>query len=263
MPCACTIAGSDSGGGAGIQADLKTFAALGVWGCSVITAVTAQNPLEVTGSWTLPAEAVRAQIEAVSGEFRCGAVKTGMLADEETIRTVVRYLSQEISLVVDPVMVSTSGSRLLEEEAEEAILSLLIPGTTLLTPNLPEACVLTGMPAISSEQEMAEAAGLLQDMGADAVLVKGGHGRGDEVVDILLEADGRHTIFRHPRFPYEVHGSGCCLSAAIAAYIASGYGIQGACKRATGFCSSAIEHAFPSESGRMSVNPGWQGSGNI
>ncbi|MDT8358629.1 MAG: bifunctional hydroxymethylpyrimidine kinase/phosphomethylpyrimidine kinase, partial [Methanomicrobiaceae archaeon] len=174
-PVACTIAGSDSGGGAGIQADLKTFTVLGVWGCTVITALTAQNPREVRGSFPVPPGFVRLQLEAVQDEFFIRAYKTGMLATAEIVREVAAALPASALLVVDPVMVATSGARLLDAEGERALIEELIPASTLVTPNIPEACAITGIPSITTPPEMVRAGEAIREMGAAAVLIKGGH----------------------------------------------------------------------------------------
>lgn len=252
MVCACTIAGSDSGGGAGIQADLKTFSALGVWGCTVVTAITAQNTREVRGSWILSPESVRMQMEAVFDDFSIGAVKTGMLGNDTVIRTVVDSLPEEIPLVVDPVMVSTSGYGLLESGTD--IFEDLISRANLITPNIPEALALTGMRSITSVQEMILAGRRLQDLGANAVLVKGGHLPGERAVDVFVDKEGE-LILEGERYPYQVHGSGCCLSAAIAAYIAKNTDVREACRNAKTFMDGAIRFAAVSRSGLRIIQP--------
>ncbi|QSZ66707.1 bifunctional hydroxymethylpyrimidine kinase/phosphomethylpyrimidine kinase [Methanofollis aquaemaris] len=253
--CACTIAGSDSGGGAGIQADLATFAAFGVWGTSTITAVTAQNPGGVRGSWPLPPEAVAVQIEAVTAGFRVGAFKTGMLADASGIRAVAASLPAGVPVVVDPVMVATSGTRLLSEDAVEVLLGELIPGAAVVTPNLPEAAVLTGV-EIDGPETMREAGRSLLAMGAGAVVVKGGHLPG-EPADLLMDRDGE-VLLTGQRHPYAVHGTGCCFSAALAASLARGMSVREAFVETKGFIDGAIVHAVPDLAGRRSVNPLWR-----
>ncbi|MBN1194565.1 MAG: bifunctional hydroxymethylpyrimidine kinase/phosphomethylpyrimidine kinase [Methanomicrobiaceae archaeon] len=251
---ACTIAGSDSGGGAGIQADLKTFAAMGVWGCSVITAVTAQNTREVRGSWVLPPEAVTCQIEAVVSDFPIRAFKTGMLAHEGIIRAVAGALPPEGALVIDPVMIATSGARLLAEDAVDALVACLLPRAALVTPNIPEAQVLAGMDAIGSVDEMITAGRRICARGASAVLVTGGHLTGEESVDVLVEG-GRVTRFSGERYPGQVHGTGCCLSAAITASLARDRTIAEACGDARSFVAGAIREAVVSSGGRRIVHP--------
>ena len=223
VPCACTIAGSDSGGGAGIQADLKTFASLGVWGCSAITAVTAQNPKEVRGVWTLPPEAVVAQIEAILDDFPIGAVKTGMLADKEIIHAVSGILPEDIPIVVDPVMISTSGSRLLDSTAVSCLTEELIPRATVVTPNLEEAKILSGLTKIENISDMEAAGREILRLGAESVIVKGGHlEESQRACDVLVFSDENSLILEGVRHPYQVHGSGCCFAAAMAGYLAKG-----------------------------------------
>ena len=257
-PCACTIAGSDSGGGAGIQADLKTFAALGVWGCSVLTAITAQNTVEVRASLPVPTGMIRSQMEAVFADFPVTACKTGMLATAECVAAVAdTFPSPKVQLVVDPVMVATSGTPLLDAAGEQAIAELLLPRAALITPNIAEACLLTGRSAIETMRTMEETAEELLASGAGAVLLKGGHMTGETVVDVLL-ADGEFTMFEGSRYPYEVHGSGCCLSAAITACLARGDSLKEACGQAKTFIGDAIRYAVPSLAGRRSVNPSFR-----
>ena len=219
-PVVLTVAGSDSGGGAGIQADLKTIEACGGFGTSAITSVTAQNTTGVQGQHLLPIEEIEAQIEAVTGDFDVAAVKTGMLATSDVIDLVVEHAADLPNLVVDPVMVATSGDRLLAAEAEDAY-EALIAEAAVVTPNADEAAVLTGRDV--DDPEAAERAGRdLVEMGADSALVKGGHVPGDAVVDTLVTEDGV-TTFRHERVDTEAtHGSGCTLSSAIATQLAHG-----------------------------------------
>jgi len=256
MISACSIAGSDSGGGAGIQADLKTFTALEVFGLTVITAVTAQNTREVRGTWMLPVEAVRTQIETVADEFAIGAWKTGMLGNAANVRAVAETLPDEAMLVIDPVMISTSGHRLLDEDAIEDLMRLLIPGAGIVTPNLPEAEVLAGM-QIGTPDDMAVAGERILDLGAGAVVVKGGHltGDSDMVVDILVDRDGVMEISGR-RYPYSVHGSGCCFSAALTAYLARGMDARGAFAAAREFIDTAIRQAAGEPGVLQIVNPG-------
>ena len=256
MISACSIAGSDSGGGAGIQADLKTFTALEVFGLTVITAVTAQNTREVRGTWMLPVEAVRTQIETVADEFAIVAWKTGMLGNAANVRAVAETLPDEAMLVIDPVMISTSGHRLLDEDAIEDLMRLLIPGAGIVTPNLPEAEVLAGM-QIGTPDDMAVAGERILDLGAGAVVVKGGHltGDSDMVVDILVDRDGVMEISGR-RYPYSVHGSGCCFSAALTAYLARGMDARGAFAAAREFIDTAIRQAAGEPGVLQIVNPG-------
>ena len=241
---ALTIAGSDSGGGAGVQADLKTFAALGCYGLSVITALTAQNTREVRGVSPVPPEFVALQLQAVLDDIGVDAVKTGMLHNAEVIAAVAdvlrRYGVQR--LVVDPVMVAKSGDRLLQDEAVEAVRRELIPLAAVLTPNLPEAEVLLQR-TISNEQEMAAAAEELAALGARAVILKGGHFEGEICRDDLyLAAEKRHVLLDAPRCATRnTHGTGCTFSAAIAAGLAHGLPIEAAAARAKRYLTKAIE----------------------
>src|SRR5512138_1272528 len=227
MRTALTIAGTDSGGGAGIQADLKTFAAHGVYGLSVITAVTAQNTQGVSAVQVLKPATVLNQIGAVITDFQVAALKTGMLANATLVEAVARAIrSARLGpLVVDPVMVAKSGDRLLDERAVAALAGELLPLAALVTPNLPEAEVLTGMPVRTLEDQR-EAARRIVGMGARAVVVKGGHADAAEIVDVLLDGQS-FTEFRIERVPgTSTHGTGCTFSAAITAHLALGRGIH-------------------------------------
>jgi hydroxymethylpyrimidine/phosphomethylpyrimidine kinase len=239
-PVVLTVAGSDSGGGAGIQADLKTIEACGGFGTSAITSVTAQNTTGVQGQHLLPLEEIEAQIEAVVEDFDVAAVKTGMLATSDVIELLVDRAAALPNLVVDPVMVAASGDRLLAAEAEDAYESL-IAEATVVTPNADEAAVLTGRDV--DDPEAAERAGKdLVDMGADSALVKGGHVPGDAVVDTLVTEDGV-TTFRHDRVDTEAtHGSGCTLSSAIATQLAHGDGLSTAVGSGIGLLASAVRY---------------------
>lgn len=254
MIAACSIAGSDSGGGAGIQADLKTFTALGVYGLTVITAVTAQNTREVRGTWALPPEAVRAQMEAVADGFVIGAWKTGMLASAANVRAVAEALPDGADLVIDPVMVSTSGHRLLAEDAVADLIERLIPRSTVVTPNIPEAEVL-GRMQVATVEDMAEAGRRILDLGARAVVVKGGHLAGGAAVDLLVDRDGEERLSGE-RYPYSVHGSGCCFSAAFAAYLARGMTAREGFAAARAFIDAAIRDAAGESGPIRIVNPG-------
>jgi hydroxymethylpyrimidine/phosphomethylpyrimidine kinase len=256
MTCACTIAGSDSGGGAGIQADLKTFAAHGVWGVTVITAVTAQNPLELKGSWVLPPEAIEAQMEAVFDHFPVRSVKTGMLGSAGNIRTLLRLLPEKVPLVVDPVMVATSGFRLITDEATAALTRELLPRATVVTPNVAEAEVLSGSGPIKTIDDMCSAGELIRSMGPQAVLVKGGHlpATSRFVTDVLIDAEGQWLI-EGPRYPYQVHGSGCTLSAALTAGLANDLPLREAAYEAKTFTLAALRNAYISAGDLRSSNP--------
>ena len=244
LPVALTIAGSDSGGGAGIQADLKAFHAFGVVGTSAITAITAQDTLGVHGVHAVPMDMVRRQIDVVAGDLKPAAVKTGMLATAELVEEVAAAI-RELSLpnfVLDPVMVATSGDRLLDRDAEGAVMERLIPLATLVTPNLDEARLLAGR-EIESEDDMRAVAELLVERGAGAALVKGGHMSGTEVVDVLVDAEGSRS-WRRPRLDTRhTHGTGCTLSAAIAAGLAWGRPLREAVDDALDYAHRAIAEA--------------------
>lgn len=239
---ALTIAGSDSSGGAGIQADLKTFTVLGVYGASVVTALTAQNTRGVAGVLAVPPAFTRAQIDAVASDLAVAAVKTGMLGDRDTVRAVVAGLAAHRlrPLVVDPVMVATSGDPLLADDAVAAVRDELLPLADLVTPNLPEAARLLALPVAASEAEMVRQGEAILALGPRAVLVKGGHGGGTEAVDVLVTAQGV-TRFAHPRVATDnTHGTGCTLSAAITARLALGDGLVDAVAVAKDFVWRAL-----------------------
>lgn len=245
-PVALTIAGSDSGGGAGIQADLKTFSALGVFGTTAITCVTAQNPDGVTGVEAVTPGLVEAQIRAVCAGFPVAAAKTGMLFSADIVRAVARAVGRENlrDLVADPVMVAASGARLLQDDALAALCDELLPRARVITPNLHEAAILLGrMPA--GPDDLADAARALEVRFGAACLVKGGHLEGPEIVDVLCEG-GRVRVFRHARIEEaHTHGAGCTLSAAIAAGLARGRSLEDAVGVAQAFVRSAMEEARP------------------
>ena len=241
---ALTIAGSDSSGGAGIQADLKTFSALGVYGASVITALTAQNTLGVQGVETVSPAFIARQLDSVLSDLDVGAIKTGMLANADIVKTVADVLGsgQPRPLVVDPVMVATSGDVLLAPDAVGALKRHLMPLATLVTPNLAEAALLLGAPQATSEAETIAQARALRAAGCRAVLLKGGHGSGSTAVDILVD-DGGVKRFVRPRIdtPHS-HGTGCSLSAAIAALLACGASLAEAVDRAKAFVWQGLQH---------------------
>lgn len=247
-PVALTIAGSDSSGGAGIQADLKTFTVHGVYGASVITALTAQNTQGVRGVHAVPAEFVALQLEAVFADLDVKALKTGMLATAEIIETVTFALRKAAcpKLVVDPVMVATSGDRLLEPAAISVMRDELFPLARLVTPNLEEAAVLCDRPVAASRREMEEQGRQLLDLGPQAVLVKGGHCAWDdcESADILISASGSEVFSARRLDTPGTHGSGCSLSAAVAAQLAIGHDLSRAVGLAKSFVSLAIEEAM-------------------
>jgi hydroxymethylpyrimidine/phosphomethylpyrimidine kinase len=242
-PIALTIAGSDPSGGAGIQADLKTFTALGVYGASVITALTAQNTRGVTGVYKVPADFIVAQFEAVTSDLAVAAVKTGMLGDVETAMTVAALLKKmkPPHLVVDPVMVATSGDRLLDANAISAVRDHLIPLAGLITPNIPEAAALLETATAQTEREMEEQGRQLLKLGCGAVLIKGGHGVGADAVDILVTAQGAEYLSRPRIATRNTHGTGCTLAAAITAGLANGLTLQAAVKQGKDFVWRALQ----------------------
>jgi hydroxymethylpyrimidine/phosphomethylpyrimidine kinase len=245
VPVALTIAGSDSSGGAGIQADLKTFAALGVYGASVITALTAQNTLRVSGIHQVPAEFVTAQIDAVFSDLAVGAVKIGMVAQLDNIDAIAAGLKRwsPKHVVLDPVIVATSGDRLLASEAIEALRSKLIPCASIITPNLPEAAALLGEPVAESEAAVEHQGKRLLAMGCRAVLIKGGHGEGAESIDYLIDPQGTLALAAPRIATKNTHGTGCSLSSAIAAGLAKGEGLETAVRNAKAWISAAISAA--------------------
>ncbi|GAA1975663.1 bifunctional hydroxymethylpyrimidine kinase/phosphomethylpyrimidine kinase [Kitasatospora viridis] len=257
-PRVLTIAGSDSGGGAGIQADLKTMLALGTHGMSVITAVTAQNSLGVQGYWELPAEAVRAQYRSVVDDIGVQAVKTGMLASVELVATVAELLADcPAPVVVDPVGVSKHGDALLAAEAVATVRELLLPHATLATPNLHEVAQLTGI-TVLEEGEMRPAADALLEFGPRWVLVKGGHLAG-EPADLLVGRDGEEHWFRAPRHDNRhTHGTGCTLASAIAAELAKGLPMPQAVAAAKDYVTGAIAAGFALGGGIGPVDHAWR-----
>lgn len=239
-PIALTIAGSDPSGGAGIQADLKAFSALGVYGASVIAALAAENTREVIAVHFLPRDIVEAQLVAVFADIPPQAIKIGMLGNTQTVETVARFLKKHpgFPIVLDPVMVAKSGDKLLEDDAIAALREQLLPLATLITPNLPEAAELLGR-AVESRDDMEAAARDLLALGCKAVLLKGGHLAGDTSEDVLVTPTETHW-FSAPRHDRQIHGTGCTLSAAIAAGIAKGLPLKEAVQEAKSYISAAI-----------------------
>ncbi len=259
LAVAMTVAGSDSGGGAGIQADLKTFAVLGVHGTSAVTAITAQNTVGVTDIFELPPRVVRAQIDAVVEDMGMAAVKTGMLSSAEIIETVASAVRDHRLdlLVVDPVMIAKGGARLLRDDAVDAMRTLLLPLAAVITPNLPEAEVLLGR-SIATLDERRDAAQELVRLGARAAVVKGGHAEGD-AVDVYADAGHMFELSSARIQTESTHGSGCTFSAAIAAHLALGLDAPDAVRRAKAFISSAIEFGIDIGHGHGPVNPMFEG----
>jgi len=242
---AVTIAGSDSGGGAGIQADLKTFGALGVYGASVIVALTAQNTQGVTGIHDVPADFISAQMNAVFSDLDVDAVKIGMLSQAASIETVAKGLADHRAknIVLDPVMVATSGDRLLAADAIDALRKLLIPRALVITPNLPEAAALVGASPARNEQEMEIQARELLALGARNVLIKGGHGTSDESIDLLIGQGDVIRLSAKRITTKNLHGTGCTLSSAIAAGLARGFDLKEASRQAKAYVTGAIAAA--------------------
>jgi hydroxymethylpyrimidine/phosphomethylpyrimidine kinase len=251
---AMTIAGSDSGAGAGIQADLKTFAALGVYGTSAITAITAQNTIGVTAVLALKAKLVAVQIDAIVNDIGAHAVKTGMLANAPIIEVVARRIAEHRlkNLVVDPVMVATSGDLLIETNAVQALRRKLIPLAAVVTPNIPEAEALTGM-KLRSAAEISEAARQILRMGARTVVIKGGHLKGP-AVDLFYDGK-KFTALHAPRIRTKnTHGTGCTFSAAIAAYLAKGERLDRAVQLAKDYITEALRRSYTVGSGHSPVH---------
>jgi hydroxymethylpyrimidine/phosphomethylpyrimidine kinase len=239
---AVTIAGSDSGGGAGIQADLKTFSALEVYGASVITALTAQNTMGVQGIHDVPTDFIAAQMDSVFSDFEVDAVKIGMLSQARVIETVAAGIARHNlhHVVLDPVMIAASGDRLLAPDAVEALRRVLIPLAEIVTPNLPEAAALLDEPVAIDEETMLAQGKRILAMGPRAVLIKGGHAEGEESVDLLIEPTSVHR-FTAPRIRTKnTHGTGCTLSSAIAAGLAKGLSLHPAVEAAKTYVSAAI-----------------------
>ena len=260
-PVALTIAGSDSGGGAGVEADLKTFEAHGVWGTAAVTGITAQNSLGVQASEGVSPELVRAQIASVASDIGVNAAKTGMLVDASVVNSVVETVRQlgVGPLVVDPVLVTSHGDTLLDLDGVDALRDLLVPLATVVTPNLAEAAVLANEP-VDSRETMAKAAMIIANLGPPVVLITGGHLPGDASPDCLY-VDGAVRWLDAPRLPAtNTHGSGCVLSAAVCAGLANGMEPADACVAAKRFTERAIAAGFALGSGVGPVDPGWERS---
>jgi hydroxymethylpyrimidine/phosphomethylpyrimidine kinase len=249
---ALTIAGSDSSGGAGIQADLKTFAALGVYGASVITALTAQNTQTVSAIHDVPADFIAAQLDAVFADLDIGAVKIGMLSQISAIEVVAERLDRyrAKNIVLDPVMIAKSGDRLLSPDAFERLRELLVPRALLVTPNLPEAAALTGTPMARNQAEMEVQARDLLTLGARNVLIKGGHSEGPDSIDLLVAQDHVVRLTARRFRTKNTHGTGCTLSSAIAAGLAKGRNLVAAAQQAKAYLTAAIAGADQLKIGR-------------
>jgi hydroxymethylpyrimidine/phosphomethylpyrimidine kinase len=253
---ALTIAGSDSGGGAGIQADLKTFQELQAYGMSVITAVTAQNTTGVQGVYSIPTEGIKLQLQSIGDDLRPDAIKTGMLFNSETIETVADFIKSYAlnKIIVDPVMIAKGGASLLQKESVEALKTQLLPLATMVIPNIPEAEVLTGMKIVTMNDRK-EAANIIHSMGAEYVLIKGGHDQeSEEMIDLLFDGTQFHTFTSTRVQTKNTHGTGCTFSAAITAELAKGASILEAVYVAKAFIQAAIEEDLHIGSGHGPTN---------
>ena len=257
MAFAASIAGSDPSGGAGLQVDLKTMTACGVWGMTVVAALTAQNASHVVDTASVPAFFIKEQIDALEEDFEIGCYKTGMLKNGETVDAVVQALPKGRNLVVDPVLLATKEYRLLDEAGQEKLVSDLLPITTVVTPNLPEAAALSGI-KITDAESMEQAAFWFIDNGAKSAVVKGGHAFFRLGTDVYADKDGLMLVEGEVSPFTNVHGSGCCYASAIAAHIALGYPVREAVIEAKKFVSGAIKYSCEYAPGRRTMNPGWQ-----
>jgi hydroxymethylpyrimidine/phosphomethylpyrimidine kinase len=255
------VAGSDSGGGAGIQADIKTVTALGGYAMTAVTAITVQNTLGVSDVHAVPATIVRAQIEAVTNDLGADVWKLGMLGSAEHARTVAEAhaaFGGGAALVLDPVMVAKGGARLLADDAVAVIAQALVPRAAIVTPNAPEAEALTGVTVRDIEGQRAAATALVERMGARAALVKGGHVEGDIIRDVLLTEAG-YRVFESPRIDTRAtHGTGCTLASAIAALVAQGVELEAAVAQARVYLMEAIRHAPGFGQGHQPLGHGWR-----
>jgi hydroxymethylpyrimidine/phosphomethylpyrimidine kinase len=259
VPTVLTIAGSDSSGGAGIQADLKTFAALGVYGTCAITAVTAQNTTGVMAAMNLPTDLVAAQIEAVAADIGLHATKTGMLGSAAIVETVAAAIKEfDLPLVVvDPVMLAKSGDRLLDDDGVTALVTELLPHALVVTPNLPEAETLSGV-RIRSLDDVREAARKIHELGASSVIVKGGHGAGADLVDLLFDGEQFTELRTERQTTTHTHGTGCTFASALAAFLALGHPLREAAARAQAYVAGAIRHALPIGKGHGPLQHFWK-----
>lgn len=258
IPRVLTIAGSDSGGGAGIQADLKTFTALKVYGMSVITSITAQNTQHVLGIQDLPPAMVGKQFDAVAKDIGIDTAKTGMLSSSQLIEVVARKIKQYKveKLVVDPVMCAKSGDALLKPEARKALIQKIIPLALVITPNIPEAESLTGL-EINNTEDMKKAASAIHLQGPRNVLIKGGHSNDGRSMDLLFDGQKFHFFVGKRYVTKNTHGTGCTLSAAIAAYLALGSAVPNAVRLAKNYVTGAISQSFSLGSGHGPLNHFW------
>ncbi|MAR14419.1 MAG: bifunctional hydroxymethylpyrimidine kinase/phosphomethylpyrimidine kinase [Chloroflexi bacterium] len=243
IPVSLTIAGSDSGGGAGIQADLKTFSALGTFGCSVITAVTAQNTTGVYGIHEIPLDIIESQIDAVLNDLNPNVIKTGMLASIEVIKLISEKIksSKTKNIVVDPVMIAKGGDKLIQDNAIGHLISELLPLSTVVTPNIPEAEVLSHM-SINNTQDIESAAKIIHKMGPDFVVIKGGHSNDSKSNDIIFDGQKFTTLEANRILTTNTHGTGCTYASAIAAGLAKNYSVEKSVKEAKNYVTEAIKN---------------------
>ncbi|MDR3101784.1 MAG: bifunctional hydroxymethylpyrimidine kinase/phosphomethylpyrimidine kinase [Methanocalculaceae archaeon] len=254
---AASIAGSDSSAGAGLQIDMKTMTACGVWGMTVVAALTAQNANYVRAIADVDPLFVQQQIRTLEEDFPIGCYKTGMLNNAATVRAVAEALPDGTPLVVDPVLIATREYRLTDESGAEALIGVLIPRAVVVTPNIPEAAMLSSI-EITDAASMEEAAGWFFDCGAKAVVIKGGHADFRKATDVFLDRDGI-MLLEGTVYPFaDIHGSGCCFAAAIAAHIALGCPVREAVGKAKEFVNWAIRYAVEYAPGRFTMNPGWK-----
>jgi hydroxymethylpyrimidine/phosphomethylpyrimidine kinase len=254
---AASIAGSDPSAGAGLQIDLKTMNACGVWGMTVVAALTAQNANHVRATMEIDPAFVQSQIKTLEEDFPISCYKTGMLGNAPTVRAVAEVLSDAVPLVIDPVLIATRKYRLMDESGAKALVEKLIPRATVVTPNIPEAETFSGI-TITDAKSMEEAARWFLDCGAETVVLKGGHATFRKGVDVFLDRNGMRLLSGNAYPLPDIHGSGCCFASAIAAYVALGHPTFAAVKRAKEFVDVTIQHAVEYAPGRFSMNPGWR-----
>lgn len=257
MAFAAAIAGSDPSAGAGLQIDLKTMTACGVWGMTVVAALTAQNANRVIDAASVDPLFIQQQIAALEEDFAVGCYKTGMLKNAATVHAIAEVFPESRHLVVDPVLLATREYRLLDEPGQQALTEELIPRASVVTPNLPEAQMLSGI-SITDAESMECAAGWFLDHGAAAVVIKGGHAGFRKATDVFVDRDGT-LLLSGTVYPFEdVHGSGCCFASAIASYLALGCSARDGAMRAKEFVDGAIRYAVEYAPGRFTMNPGWR-----
>lgn len=254
---AASIAGSDTSSGAGVQMDLRTMNACGVWGLTVIAALTAQNANHVTDTSPVNVGLLKSQIKAIKEDFDVGCWKTGMLCDSKIVRAVSESLPNNAKIVVDPVLISTSNYRLLDKSGQDMLCAELIPRALMVTPNLMEASAISGI-KITDAESMEQAAVWFLDMGAKSVIVKGGHAHFRRGVDLYADNNGKMLLNGEVFEFSDVHGSGCCFSSAIASYIALGYPLRESVSKAKEFVCGAMKYSFEFFPERRTMNPNWQ-----